>query len=159
VGAGVSLPQWNICPSPLAYFLRYIRIRPIAHTAILIAVFAAVGCSVSTQYGLKSLVDALSAGPDQGTGVWIPFAVLVSLIAADSLMWRVASVIASFQVVFILSTRATPSRIDNYVSVMVGRTTRLSLTARTPDVASAATRTALFSASESTVPQRSTVPS
>ena len=33
-----------------------------AHLVILIAVVAAVACSVGTQYGVKNLVDSLSAG-------------------------------------------------------------------------------------------------
>jgi ATP-binding cassette subfamily B protein len=80
---------------PLAYFAHYVRVRPIAHAAILIAVVAAVACSVSTQYGVKFLVDVLSAGLGGAIDVWVPFAVLVSLVAADNLLWRVASLVAS----------------------------------------------------------------
>jgi ATP-binding cassette subfamily B protein len=80
---------------PLAYFAHYIRERPVAHGAILTAVLAAVTCSVSTQYGVKALVDVLSAGGGVTTSVWIPFTVLVLLIAADNLLWRLASWIAS----------------------------------------------------------------
>src|ERR1700759_3961434 len=50
---------------PLAFLGRYIRRRSLAHAAILVAVLIAVGCSVGAQYGLKSLVDALS-GPRAG---------------------------------------------------------------------------------------------
>ena len=80
---------------PLAYFAHYVRVRPLAHCAILVAVLAAVTCSVSTQYGVKFLVDVLSAGPGGGSQVWVPIAFLISLIAADNLSWRVASLIAS----------------------------------------------------------------
>ena len=79
---------------PIAFLLRYVRRRIIAHAAILAAVIGAVGCSVSSQYGVKFLVDTLSAGP-HGTAVWLAFAVLVSLIAADNLLWRLAGWIAS----------------------------------------------------------------
>ena len=79
---------------PVAFLLRYVRRRLIAHAAILTAVISAVGCSVSSQYGVKFLVDTLSAGP-HGTAVWLAFAVLVSLIAADNLLWRLAGWIAS----------------------------------------------------------------
>jgi ATP-binding cassette subfamily B protein len=79
---------------PIAFLLRYVRRRMSAHAAILAAVIAAVGCSVSSQYGVKSLVDALSAGPG-GEAVWIAFGLLVSLIAADNLLWRLAGWIAS----------------------------------------------------------------
>jgi ATP-binding cassette subfamily B protein len=81
---------------PLAYFAHYIRLRPVPHAAILSAVVAAVICSVSTQYGVKFLVDVLSMGHNSAVSVWIPFAVLVSLIAADNFLWRLASWIASY---------------------------------------------------------------
>lgn len=78
---------------PLAFFWRYIVRRPIAHSAILLAVLGAVGCSVSQQYGIKFLVDTLAAGPH--ARVWVAFALLVGLIGADNLLWRVAGFIAS----------------------------------------------------------------
>src|SRR5215475_5661014 len=79
---------------PLAFIARYVRRRPVSHAAIMAAVLAAVGCSVSTQYGVKFLVDTLSQGPDRARA-WLAFAILVSLIGADQLFWRVASWIAS----------------------------------------------------------------
>ena len=45
---------------PLGFYLRYVRLRPFLHGAILLAGFAAAICAVGTQYGLKFLVDALS---------------------------------------------------------------------------------------------------
>ena len=57
---------------------------------------AAVACSVGTQYGVKNLVDSLTAGQSHANGVWLAFALLMSLIAADNLLWRVASWTASF---------------------------------------------------------------
>ena len=79
---------------PLAFILRYVRRRPIAHTAILTAVLTAVACSVGTQYGVKFLVDVLSN--HNGAGAWIAFGLLGSLIAADNLLWRLAGWIANF---------------------------------------------------------------
>ena len=80
---------------PAAFLLRYVRRRPIAHAAILTAVLGAVGCSVSSQYGVKFLVDALAAGPGNSQ-LWWAFAFLVSLVAADNLLWRLAGWIASY---------------------------------------------------------------
>jgi ATP-binding cassette, subfamily B, bacterial len=79
---------------PIAFIIRYVRQRPVAHTVILIAVLAAVACSVGTQYGVKHLVDVLSN--HYGAGVWLAFALLGSLIAADNLLWRLASWIANY---------------------------------------------------------------
>ena len=81
---------------PLHFVLRYLRQRPLSHLAILSAVIAAVTCSVGTQYGVKFLVDSLSAGADHAGNVWLAFVFLMSLIAADNLLWRVASWTASF---------------------------------------------------------------
>jgi ATP-binding cassette subfamily B protein len=80
---------------PLAFLARYVRRRPLAHGVIILAVLGAVTCSVSTQYGVKFLVDVLSREPRQGGSPWLAFALLVSFVAADNLLWRVASWIAS----------------------------------------------------------------
>jgi ATP-binding cassette subfamily B protein len=80
---------------PLAFIARYLRRRLVAHVVIVTAVLAAVGCSVTTQYGVKTLVDALASPAHGGSAVWFAFILLVSLIAADNLLWRVASWIAN----------------------------------------------------------------
>jgi len=81
---------------PLPFVLRYLRQRFAAHAVILTAVIAAVACSVGTQYGVKYLVDGLSAGPARAGSVWLAFVFLMSLIAADNFLWRIASWTASF---------------------------------------------------------------
>jgi ATP-binding cassette subfamily B protein len=81
---------------PFSFVLRYLRRRRTAHVIIVSAVVAAVACSVGTQYGVKNLVDSLTAGPSHASNVWLAFAFLMALIAADNLLWRVASWIASF---------------------------------------------------------------
>ncbi|MES2029712.1 MAG: ABC transporter ATP-binding protein [Pseudomonadota bacterium] len=82
---------------PFAFVMRYIRMRSASHTVILLSVLAAVACSVGTQYGIKFLVDGLSAGPSgSGKSVWAAFAVLIALITADMFLWRVASWTASY---------------------------------------------------------------
>jgi ATP-binding cassette, subfamily B, bacterial len=81
---------------PFPFVLRYLRRRPASHLAILTAVIAAVACSVGTQYGVKSLVDCLAGGPERAGSVWLAFAFLMSLIAADNFLWRIAGWIGSF---------------------------------------------------------------
>ncbi len=80
---------------PFAFLARYLRRRPWSHAAILILVLAAVGCAVTTQYAVKFLVDTL-AGHAPANGIWLAFLFLASLIAADNLLWRIASWIASY---------------------------------------------------------------
>src|ERR1700719_5130191 len=81
---------------PFPFVLRYLRLRLAPHIVILTAVVAAVACSVGTQYGVKFLVDSLSSGPAHANRVWLAFVFLMSLIAADNFLWRIASWIASF---------------------------------------------------------------
>src|SRR5260370_24046372 len=84
---------------PLPFVLRYLRRRLAPHVVILTAVVAAVACSVGTQYGVKYLVDGLSAGPARAGTVWLAFVFLMSLIAADNFLWRVSSLTARFTIV------------------------------------------------------------
>ena len=81
---------------PFPFVLRYLRQRLASHVVILGAVVAAVACSVGTQYGVKGMVDSLSAGPSHSGGVWLAFIFLMSLIAADNFLWRIASWTASY---------------------------------------------------------------
>jgi ATP-binding cassette subfamily B protein len=81
---------------PFGFVSRYLRRRVTSHAVILGTVAVAVVCSVGTQYGVKFLVDSLAAGPANEEGVWLAFVLLASLIAADNLLWRVASWFGSF---------------------------------------------------------------
>jgi ATP-binding cassette subfamily B protein len=80
---------------PFAFIFRYVRQRPLGHSVIIATVFAAVACSVTTQYGVKYLVDVLSGGPAAAHRIWTAFALLVGLIAADNLLWRIGGWVAS----------------------------------------------------------------
>jgi ATP-binding cassette, subfamily B, bacterial len=84
-------PRRDALPArPLAFLLSYILRHKAGHLTVLLSVVIAVGCSVSTQYGLKHLVDIVSTGPEAaGTKVWGAFAILCGLVAADNLSWRV----------------------------------------------------------------------
>jgi ATP-binding cassette, subfamily B, bacterial len=80
---------------PMRFVLKFVRRRWAEHVFILAAVLAAVGCSVGTQYGIKFLVDALAAPEVWANRVWSAFVLLVALIAADNLLWRLACWIAN----------------------------------------------------------------
>jgi ATP-binding cassette, subfamily B, bacterial len=81
---------------PFPFVLRYLRGRLASHVVILSSVVAAVACSVGTQYGVKYLVDGLSAGSARAGNVWLALVFLICLIAADNFLWRIASWTASF---------------------------------------------------------------
>jgi len=74
---------------PIAFLAHYVARHPLGHAIVLVSVLAAVACSVSTQYGMKRLIDVIAAGPHGGGAVWSAFALLCGLVAADNLLWRV----------------------------------------------------------------------
>jgi ATP-binding cassette, subfamily B, bacterial len=75
---------------PLAFLFSYIRRHPAGHLTVLLSVVLAVTCAVSTQYGMKYLIDIVAAGPAAaGNKVWTAFAILCGLVAVDNLSWRV----------------------------------------------------------------------
>jgi len=80
---------------PIGLLLHYVRRHAAGHAVVLGAVGMAVVCAVSTQYGLKRLIDVVSHGPGGGNAVWGAFAVLCGLIAADNLTWRIAGFMAA----------------------------------------------------------------
>ncbi len=84
---------------PLAFMWHYVRSRPWSHTVMVAAVIVAATCSVSSQYGVKFLIDTLDPGPPGDGRIWLAFGLLVSLIAGDNLSWRVAGWIAARTIV------------------------------------------------------------
>jgi ATP-binding cassette subfamily B protein len=76
--------------SPLRFLLHYVGRHAAGHAVVLGSVFCAVVFAVSTQYGVKHLIDVVSHGPAGGGGaVWGAFAILCGLIAADNMTWRI----------------------------------------------------------------------
>jgi ATP-binding cassette subfamily B protein len=75
---------------PFAFYLRYVRLRPVRHAGIVLTGFAAALCAVGTQYAIKFLVDILSGAAPAHGNPW-----LASLLAADHLLSRISGVIAS----------------------------------------------------------------
>lgn len=77
-------------PSAFGFLFRYARRRPLGHAVVFGAVLLAVLCSISTQYGLKHLIDIVAMGPEAAArSVWPAFGLLCAIIAADNLLWRV----------------------------------------------------------------------
>src|SRR5271168_422521 len=78
---------------PLIFMSRYVRGHPVAHGVVLASVVAAVAFATLSQYGVKHLVDVLSARDTKAA--WTAFAVLAFLVAADNLSWRVGGWMAT----------------------------------------------------------------
>ncbi len=91
---GTKVPRAEHLPSlqgrPLAFLYSYMRRHPAGHLTVLVSVLVAVTCSVSTQYGMKHLIDIVATGQQAaGDKVWGAFVLLCGLVAADNLSWRV----------------------------------------------------------------------
>ncbi len=91
---GTTVPNADMFPAlrgrPLAFLFSYVRRHPAGHLTVLLSVLVAVTASVSTQYGMKHLIDIVATGQQAaGDKVWGAFALLCGLVAADNLSWRV----------------------------------------------------------------------
>jgi ATP-binding cassette subfamily B protein len=80
---------------PVRLIWRYVVRHKVAHVIMLVSVVAAVGFALASQYGIRNLIDALPSGRAHPQTVMYAFAVLVGLIFADNLMWRVAGWVAA----------------------------------------------------------------
>lgn len=80
---------------PLALLYCYVARRWLSHIVILVSVLAAVGCALASQYAIKGLIDSLSLGRTHLDVVIRAFLVLVALIFADNLFWRVGGWVAA----------------------------------------------------------------
>ncbi len=80
----------------IAFLWRYVMKHKLGHAVIFASVVLAVFAAVSTQYGLKTLIDQVAKGVDGGGHVWPAFVLLCALITADNLMWRVGCTVAAY---------------------------------------------------------------
>jgi ATP-binding cassette, subfamily B, bacterial len=74
----------------ISFLGRYVRKRFLSHLVVLLAVLAAVACSVASQYAVKHLVDVLGTHRPPPTFLWGAVGILLGLVAADNLLWRIA---------------------------------------------------------------------
>jgi ATP-binding cassette subfamily B protein len=78
---------------PARFLLKYVGRRLGSHVIVLVAVLAAVGCAIGSQYGVKNLVDALQGAGD--AGLWSAVGLLLALVGGDNLLWRLAGWVAA----------------------------------------------------------------
>ncbi|MFL9869511.1 ABC transporter ATP-binding protein [Paraburkholderia fungorum] len=80
---------------PIRLLWRYIGRRKLSHAVVLTSVLIAVGCALASQYGIRNLIDTLPAGRAHPHTVIRAFSILVILILADSLCWRIGGWVAA----------------------------------------------------------------
>jgi ATP-binding cassette subfamily B protein len=87
------MPTTTPFPShPVRFLLHYVARHPWIHLAVVLSVAGAAGCAVAAQYGMKLLVDAMTA--QIGT-VWIALAVFASVIGIEQVLWRLGGLAGS----------------------------------------------------------------
>src|SRR5258708_15462933 len=74
----------------ISFLGHYVRRRLFSHTIVLLAVLAAVGCAVASQYAVKHLVDVLGMRSPAPQVLWGAVGLLLGLVAGDNLLWRLA---------------------------------------------------------------------
>ena len=113
---------------------RYVRKRILSHSVVLGSVFAAVGCSVASQYAVKHLVDVLGTHAPAPQLLWGAVALLLGLVAGDNLLWRLAGWASTYAFVAVggdmrlelfnhLSGQGTRYFVEQFPGALAGRIT------------------------------------
>ena len=74
---------------PLGFLWHYVSRHPLGHATVFLSVLVRWCARVSSQYGLKNLMDIVAAGPAKAGAGLVGFALLCGLVAADNLLWRI----------------------------------------------------------------------
>ena len=141
VKESMSLPRYA-SRGPARFLLHYVGRRFGSHLTVLLAVFAAVGCAIGAQYGVKNLVDALGDPGVGDTRLWGAVGILLALVAGDNLLWRLAGWVATFAFVAVggdlrldlfdhLSGHGTRYFADRFPGALAGRISTAANTAWT----------------------------
>jgi ATP-binding cassette subfamily B protein len=72
------------------FLARYVRRRFFSHFVVVASMLAGVLCNVGSQYAVKHLVDVLGTHQPPQPVLWGAVAILLGLIAGDSILWRIA---------------------------------------------------------------------
>lgn len=78
-----------VLPShPTAFLWRFVRQRRWAFGLLALIVVLAGACSVTVQYAMKLMVDAMTLGAGASVQVWWTLGLFLALIAAEAALWR-----------------------------------------------------------------------
>jgi ATP-binding cassette, subfamily B, bacterial len=118
----------------ISFLGRYVRRRFLSHAVVLSAVLAAVGCAVASQYAVKHLVDVLGTHKPAQYVLWGAVGLLLGLVAADNLLWRLAGWVSTYAFVAVggdirldlfdhLSGQGTRYFVERFPGALAGRIT------------------------------------
>ncbi|MBA3517980.1 MAG: ABC transporter ATP-binding protein [Rhizobiales bacterium] len=80
-------PPYLSGPGP--FVRHYLRLRKPSFAALGVMVVGAASCAVAVQYVMKLLVDAM-AGSGDSAAAWTALSLFITLIAAESVLWRLS---------------------------------------------------------------------
>jgi ATP-binding cassette subfamily B protein len=129
----LSLPDY-FAKGPISFLARYIRRHVVSHSIVLVAVVAAVGCAIASQYAVKGLVDVLDSQHPPAQALWGAVGLLLALVAADNVLWRLAGWVSTSAFVAVggdirlelfhhLSRQGTHYFVERFPGALAGRIT------------------------------------
>jgi ATP-binding cassette subfamily B protein len=129
----MALPRYA-SKGAISFLGRYVRRRLLSHTIVLVAVLAAVGCAVASQYAVKHLVDVLGMHDPAYRVLWGAVGLLLALVAGDNLLWRLAGWVSTHAFVAVggdmrlelfdhLSGQGTRYFVERFPGALAGRIT------------------------------------
>ncbi len=93
-GVPGSEPSAPAQPSSLrstgAFIAHYLRSRPTQFLTLLCVVVAASTCAVGAQYGMKLVIDAMTAAPGHRIAINVALGLFIGLVALESVFWRLS---------------------------------------------------------------------
>ena len=129
----MALPRYA-SKGAISFLGRYVRRRLFSHSVVLVAVLAAVGCNVASQYAVKHLVDILGTHSPPIHILWGAVGLLLGLVAGDNLLWRLAGWVSTHAFVAVggdmrldlfdhLSGQGTRYFVERFPGALAGRIT------------------------------------
>src|SRR5580692_5871494 len=129
----MALPRYA-SKGAISFLGHYVRRRLFSHTIVLLAVLAAVGCAVASQYAVKHLVDVLGTHNPAAQVLWGAVGLLLALVAGDNLLWRLAGWVSTHAFVAVggdmrlelfdhLSGQGTRYFVERFPGALAGRIT------------------------------------
>src|ERR1700730_15061393 len=129
----MALPRYA-SSGAISFLGHYVRRRLFSHTIVLLAVLAAGGCAVASQYAVKHLVDVLGTRSPAAQVLWGAVGLLLALVAGDNLLWRLAGWVSTHAFVAVggdmrlelfdhLSGHGTRYFIERFPGALAGRIT------------------------------------
>ncbi len=76
--------------STTAFIAHYMRASPAHFLALLLVVLGAAGCGVGVQYGMKLMIDAMTAPTGRRLAIHLALAVFIGLVGMEGVLWRVS---------------------------------------------------------------------